>query len=181
VFWIANTIEVLERFAYYGVYFGFGIYMASLGFTQAQLGVVQSIFLLISYGIPVISGSFADRFGFKRVLIVSYLAYLPSILLLIATKSFSGIALTMLSIGLAAGIFKPLIAGTVRAVTDGSNKSLGFGIFYQMVNVGGSFGPMVMGNLRAISWNHAFIAGAVCITLMLQITIFFYKEPERDI
>jgi dipeptide/tripeptide permease len=181
VFWIANTVEVLERFAYYGVYFGFGIFMASLGFTQAQLGVVQSIFLFISYGIPVISGSFADRFGFKKVLIISYLAYLPSILLLIATRSFSGIALTMLSIGLAAGIFKPLIAGTVRAVTDGTNKSLGFGIFYQMVNVGGSFGPMIMGNLRAISWNHAFIAGAVCITLMLLITLFFYKEPERDI
>jgi dipeptide/tripeptide permease len=180
VFWIANFIEVLERFAYYGVYFGFGIYMASLGFTRAQLGIVQSIFLLLSYGIPVISGSFADRYGFKKVLIVSYLAYLPSILLLIATRTFSGIALTMLSIGLAAGIFKPLIAGTVRAVTDGTNKSLGFGIFYQMVNVGGSFGPMVMGNLRAISWNHAFVAGAVCITLMLLITIFFYKEPERQ-
>jgi proton-dependent oligopeptide transporter, POT family len=181
VFWIANTIEVLERFAYYGVYFGFGIYMASLGFTRAQLGIVQSIFLFISYGIPVISGSFADRFGFKKVLIVSYLAYLPSILLLIATRSFSGIAFTMLSIGLAAGIFKPLVAGTVRAVTDGTNKSFGFGIFYQMVNVGGSFGPMVMGNLRAISWNHAFIAGAVCVVLMLLITIFFYKEPERVI
>lgn len=181
VFWIANTIEVLERFAYYGIYFGFGIYMASLGFSRAQLGIVQSIFLLLSYGIPVISGTFADRFGFKKVLIISYLAYLPSILLLIATKSFSGIALTMLSIGLAAGIFKPLIAGTVRAVTDGTNKSLGFGIFYQMVNVGGSFGPIVMGNLRAISWNYAFIAGAVCITLMLLITLFFYKEPEREI
>jgi proton-dependent oligopeptide transporter, POT family len=181
VFWIANTIEVLERFAYYGVYFGFGIYMASLGFTRAQLGIVQSIFLLLSYGIPVISGSFADRYGFKKVLIVAYLAYLPSILLLIVTRSFSGIALTMLSIGLAAGIFKPLIAGTVRAVTDGSNKSLGFGIFYQMVNVGGSFGPMVMGNLRAISWNHAFIAAAVCVVLMLLITIVFYKEPEREI
>jgi proton-dependent oligopeptide transporter, POT family len=181
VFWIANLIEVLERFAYYGVYFGFGIYMASLGFTRAQLGVVQSIFLLLSYGIPVISGSFADRFGFKKVLIVSYLAYLPSILLLIITRSFSGIALTMLSIGLAAGIFKPLVSGTVRAVTDGTNKSLGFGIFYQMVNVGGSFGPMVMGNLRAISWNYAFIAGAVCVTLMLLITIFFYKEPQREI
>jgi proton-dependent oligopeptide transporter, POT family len=181
VFWIANTIEILERFAYYGVYFGFGIYMASLGFTRAQLGIVQSIFLLLSYGIPVVSGSFADRYGFKKILITSYLAYLPSILLLIVTKSFSGIALTMLSIGLAAGIFKPLIAGTVRAVTDGTNKSIGFGIFYQMVNVGGSFGPMVMGNLRAISWNHAFIAGAVCIILMLLITIFFYKEPEREI
>jgi dipeptide/tripeptide permease len=181
VFWVANTIEVLERFAYYGVYFGFGIYMASLGFSRAQLGVVQSIFLLLSYGVPVISGSFADRFGLLKVLIISYLAYLPSILLLIVTRSFSGIALTMLSIGLAAGIFKPLIAGTVRAVTDGTNKSLGFGIFYQMVNVGGSFGPMVMGNLRAISWNHAFVAGAVSVVVMLLITIFFYKEPERKI
>ena len=27
VFWVANSIEVLERFAYYGIYFGFGIYM----------------------------------------------------------------------------------------------------------------------------------------------------------
>jgi POT family proton-dependent oligopeptide transporter len=181
VFWIANIIEVLERFAYYGIYFGFGIYMVSLGFSRAQLGVVQSIFLLLSYGVPLISGSFADRFGFKKVLIVSYLAYLPSILLLIMTRTFSGIALTMLSIGLAAGIFKPLVAGTVRAVTDGTNKSLGFGIYYQMVNVGGSFGPVVMGNLRAISWNHAFVAGAVCIILMLLVTLFFYQEPERNV
>ena len=181
VFWVANIIEVLERFAYYGIYFGFGIYMVSLGFSRAQLGVVQSIFLLLSYGIPLLSGSFADRFGFKKVLIVSYLAYLPSVLLLIMTRTFSGIALTMLSIGLAAGIFKPLVAGTVRAVTDGTNKSLGFGVYYQMVNVGGSFGPVVMGNLRAISWNHAFVAGAVCIVLMLLVTIFFYEEPERNV
>jgi dipeptide/tripeptide permease len=181
VFWVANIIEVLERFAYYGIYMGFGIYMASLGYSRTQLGIVQSIFLVLSYGIPVISGTFADRYGFKKVLIVSYLAYLPSILLLIVTKSFSGIALTMLSIGLAAGIFKPLIAGTVRAVTDTTNKSLGFGIFYQMVNVGASFGPLLMGNLRVISWNYAFIAAGVCILVMLLITIFFYKEPEREI
>ncbi|NNK37818.1 MAG: MFS transporter, partial [Xanthomonadales bacterium] len=173
--------EVMERFAYYGIYFGFGIYMASLGYTRAQLGIVQSVFLLLSYGIPVISGSFADRFGFKKVLIVSYLAYLPAILLLIFTKSFSGIVLTMLSIGLAAGIFKPLIAATVRAVTDKTNKTLGFGIFYAMVNVGGSFGPIVLGKLRAISWDYAFMAAAASVFLMLLITIFFYEEPEREI
>ncbi|UCF67223.1 MAG: MFS transporter, partial [Acidobacteriota bacterium] len=120
------------------------------------------------------------RYGFKKVLIISYLAYLPSILLLIFTKSFSGIALTMLSIGLAAGIFKPLISGTVRAVTDKTNKTLGFGVFYAMVNVGGSFGPIVAGRLRAISWDYAFIAAAISIGLMLLITIFFYKEPERE-
>jgi POT family proton-dependent oligopeptide transporter len=181
VFWVANTIEILERFAYYGIYMGFGIYMEYLGYTKAELGIVQSLFLLFSYVTPVFSGTFADRYGFKKVLIVSYLAYLPSILLLIITKSFSGIALTMLSIGLAAGIFKPLISGTVRVVSDKTNKTLGFGIFYAMVNVGASFGPIVAGNLRAISWNYAFLAAAIGIILMLLITVFFYKEPPREI
>jgi dipeptide/tripeptide permease len=180
VFWIANGVEVLERFAYYGIYMGFGIYMEFLGYTRAQLGFVQSIFLLLSYFVPVISGSFADRYGFKKVLIVSYLAYLPSILLLTVTKSFSGIALTMLSIGLAAGIFKPLILGTVRSVTDSTNKTLGIGIFYAMVNVGASFGPVIAGRLRVISWNYAFLAAGIAISAMLLITILFYKEPPRE-
>jgi len=179
VFWIANLVEVLERFAYYGIYFGFGIYLTHLGYSRDQLGVIQSIFLLLSYVIPVLSGSFADRYGFKKVLIVSYLAYLPSILLLLVTESFTGIATTMLLIGMAAGIFKPLIAGTVRVTSDAGNKTLGFGIFYAMVNVGGSFGPIVAGKLRAISWNYAFAASAVAIGLMLLITILFYKEPPR--
>ena len=181
VFWVANLIEVMERFAYYGIYFGFGIYMKSLGFSPDQLGWVQFIFLLLSYTIPVISGTFADRFGFKKTLLVAYMAYLPAILLLIFNKTFSGIALTMLTIGFAAGIFKPLIAGTVRAVTDKSNKTLGFGIFYAMVNVGGSFGPIVAGKLRAISWDHAFYAAAGMIVLMFLVTVFFYKEPPRQI
>jgi dipeptide/tripeptide permease len=181
VFWVANLVEVLERFSYYGIYFGFGIYMESLGYSRGQLGIVQSIFLFLSYVTPVVSGTFADRFGFKKVLIVSYLAYLPSILLLILTRSFSGIALTMLSIGLAAGIFKPLVSGTVRAVTDRSNKTLGFGIFYAMVNVGGSFGPLVAGRLRAISWDWAFVAAAAAIVVMLLVTVFFYEEPPRQI
>ena len=181
VFWVANGVEVLERFAYYGIYFGFGIYMESLGYSRGQLGIVQSIFLFLSYVTPVVSGTFADRYGFKKVLIVSYLAYLPSILLLIFTKSFSGIVLTMLSIGLAAGIFKPLVSGTVRAVTDRSNKTLGFGIFYALVNVGGSFGPLVAGRLRAISWDLAFVAAAVAVVVMLLLTVFFYEEPPREI
>jgi len=181
VFWVANSIEVLERFAYYGIYMGFGIYMEHLGYSQKQTGLTQSLFLFFSYVVPVLSGSFADKFGFKKVLIVSYLAYLPSILLLLLTKSPSGIALTMLSVGLAAGVFKPLISGTVRAVTDATNKTLGFGIFYAMVNIGATFGPIVAGKLRVISWNYAFLAAAVGIILMLIITLLFYKEPPRQI
>ncbi len=181
VFWVANTIEILERFAYYGIYMGFGIYLQQLGYSRGDLGNIQSIFLAVSYLIPLFSGTFADKYGFKRVLIISYLAYLPAILLLIVTKSFSGIALTMLTIGFAAGIFKPLISGTVRAVTDKTNKTLGFGIFYQMVNVGASFGPLVMGKLRAMDWDLVFYVAAATIGLMFIITLLFYKEPEREI
>ena len=181
VYWVANFIEVLERFAYYGIYMSFGIYLTQLGYSRGELGIIQSLFLLVSYFIPVISGTFADRYGFKKVLIASYLAYLPAILLLMYTKSFSGIALTMLAIGFAAGLFKPLVSGTVRAVTDKSNKTLGFGIFYMMVNFGASFGPVILGKLRAISWNTAFIAAAVTIGLMLIITLLFYKEPPREL
>jgi len=181
VFWVANSIEILERFAYYGIFMTFYAYMEELGFSRGDLGLVQSIFLFISYFIPVFSGTFADRFGFKRVLILSYLANIPSILLLLVTDSLSGIGLTMLSIGFAAGIFKPLISGTVRLSTDSSNKTLGFGIFYMMVNVGASIGPVVAAKLRAISWSHAFVMAAAAITVMFIITLILYKEPERNI
>jgi dipeptide/tripeptide permease len=50
-----------------------------------------------------------------------------------------------------------------------------------MVNVGGSFGPIVAGKLRAISWNYAFLASAIAIGLMLVVTLLFYKEPPRDL
>jgi dipeptide/tripeptide permease len=180
LFWTANTIEIFERFTYYGIYIGFGIYMESLGFSKSQLGPIQGIFLFLSYIIPVISGTFADRFGFRKVLIASYLAYLPSILLLLYTKTFTGIALTMISIGLAAGTFKPLISGTVRVVTDASNKTLGFGIFYNMVNIGATFGPLIAAKLRVISWNYAFIAAAISIGFMFLITLLFYKDPPRE-
>lgn len=181
VFWVANTIEIFERFAYYGIYMGFGIYLQKLGYSKGDLGFIQSVFLAFSYLLPLFSGTLADKYGFKKMLIISYLAYLPSILMLIIFKSFSGIALTMLTIGFAAGIFKPLISATVRATTDSTNKTVGFGIFYMMVNLGASAGPLVMGKLRAMSWDYVFYTAAAAIFIMLLITIFFYKEPKRDI
>jgi proton-dependent oligopeptide transporter, POT family len=181
VFWIANSIEIFERFAYYGIYMGFGIYLEQLGYSKGDLGIIQSIFLAFSYLIPLFSGTFADKYGFKKMFLISYAAYLPSILLLIVTKSFSGIALTMLTIGFAAGIFKPLVSATVRATTDSTNKSLGFGIFYMMVNIGASFGPVIMGKLRGWSWDYVFYTAAAAIGVMFLITLFLYKEPKREI
>jgi hypothetical protein len=39
----------------------------------------------------------------------------------------------------------------------------------------------VAGHLRAISWSYAFIAAAIAVVVMLLITIFFYKEPPRQL
>lgn len=181
VFWVANTIEILERFAYYGIYMPFGIYLESIGLSRGDIGFTQSILLGFSYFLPLFSGTFADKYGFKKLLFFSYLFYIPAILLLTITETASGIAYTMLILGFAAGIFKPLISATVRATTDSTNKTLGFGIFYQMVNIGASVGPIVMGKLKGWSWDVVFVTAAAAMALAALITLLFYKEPKRDI
>jgi MFS family permease len=189
VFWVGNVIEILERFAYYGLYMGFQIFATKtvleggLGWSESRLGVVQSIFLFLSYSVPLISGVLADRYGFKRMLLWSYVLYLPGFVLLVLTRQFAAVLAVMALIAVAAGLFKPLIAGTVRLTTDGTNRTLGFGIFYLMVNVGAFFGPMTAGALRTHSWNYAFLASAVAVVGMMIVTALFYRnpmEPERD-
>ena len=179
VFWVANTIEVFERYVYYGFYFGFGIYLTSLGFTKADLGNLQIILLLFTYGLTSFTGFLGDRFGFKRMLLISYVLYLPPFILLIFIKDLLGIALILVLLSTAAALFKPLPAGTVRLTTDKTNKTIGFGIFYAMVNVGGTLGPLVLASLRVISWGLAYSAAAAGVVLMFIVTLIFYKEPER--
>jgi len=179
VFWIANTIEVIERFVYYGFYFGFGIYLTSLGFSKADLGNLQFILLLFTYGLTIFTGFLGDRFGFKRMLLLSCALYLPPFILLIYVKDLLGIALILVLLSTAAAIFKPLPAGTVRLTTDKTNKTIGFGIFYAMVNLGGTIGPVVLASLRVISWGLAYAVAAGGVVLMFIVTLIFYKEPER--
>jgi MFS family permease len=181
VFWVANTIEVLERYVYYGFYFGFGIYLTSLGFSKTDLGNLQFILLLFTYGLTIFTGFLGDRFGFKRMLLISYVLYLPPFILLIYVKNLVGIALILILLSAAAALFKPLPAGTVRLTTDKTNKTIGFGIFYAMVNVGGTLGPLVLASLRVISWELAYSAAAVGVVLMFIVTLIFYKEPERPV
>jgi MFS family permease len=181
VFWIANTIEVLERYVYYGFYFGFGIYLTSLGFSKADLGNLQFILLLFTYGLTIFTGFLGDRYGFKRMLLISYALYLPPFILLIYVKDLVGIALILVLLSAAAALFKPLPAGTVRLTTDKTNKTIGFGIFYAMVNVGGTLGPLVLASLRVISWGLAYSAAAAGVVLMFIVTLIFYKEPERPV
>ena len=187
VFWTGNVIEILERFAYYGLYMGFQIFATKtvleggLGWSEGRLGVVQSVFLLLSYSVPLISGVLADRYGFKRMLMWSYVLYLPGFIFLTLTRQFGAVLAVMALIAVAAGLFKPLIAGTVRLSTDSTNRTLGFGIFYLMVNVGAFFGPMIAGALRTQSWNYAFLASACAVVGMIIVTAIFYKNPIEPV
>ena len=60
---------MLERFAYYGIYFSFGIYLTQLGYSRNELGIIQPLFLLLSFVLPLFSGTLADKYGFKKLLI----------------------------------------------------------------------------------------------------------------
>ncbi len=183
IFWVGNGIEILERFAYYGLFMGFQIYATKtvldggLGWSEARLGVVQSVFLFLSYAVPLVSGVLADRYGFKRMLLISYVLYLPGFLFLLITREYVAVLSVMCLIAVAAGVFKPLIAGTVRLTTDNTNRTLGFGVFYLMVNVGAFFGPMTAGALRTAHWNYAFLSSAGAVLAMFLVTAFFYRNP----
>ncbi len=187
VFWVGNIIEVLERYAYYGLYLSFQIYATKavldggLGWSESRLGVVQSVFLFLSYSVPLVSGVLADRYGFKKMLMWSYILYLPGFLFLTLTQNFYLVLAIMVLIAVAAGLFKPLIAGTVRLTTDQTNRTLGFGIFYLMVNVGAFFGPVISGALRTVSWNYSFFSAAVAVVAMIGVTAVFYRNPIEPV
>ncbi len=71
-FWIANSMELFERWAYYGMFAVLSVYLTDpvskggLGFSQEQRGVMQAVVTGILYLLPIAGGAIADRFGFGK-------------------------------------------------------------------------------------------------------------------
>jgi len=65
-------------------------------------------------------------------------------------------------------------------VTDDTNRGLGFGIFYTMVNVGGFLGPLIAGYVRVIGWDMVFVMSSLWIAINFIPALFFYKEPVEQ-
>ncbi|MGO3786694.1 MAG: hypothetical protein ACTJIB_17370 [Pseudoalteromonas prydzensis] len=71
-FYIANTMEIFERLAWYGFFAVSSVYMTTpieqggVGFSDAQRGAVQGIIPFFLYLLPVITGALADRYGYKK-------------------------------------------------------------------------------------------------------------------
>lgn len=183
-FWVANTIEIFERMAWYGFFTLSSLYITGpvsegcLGFTSEQRGVLQGVVTFILYLLPVLTGALADKFGFKKMLTLAFLILLPGYYLLGQAKSFWGFFAVFLFVALGAAVFKPSITGTIARTTNEKTVSFGFGIFYMMVNIGGFVGPVVAGIIRGWAWSWIFVMSSVWILVNLFLVTFLYKEPE---
>ncbi|MDR0964939.1 MAG: MFS transporter, partial [Myxococcales bacterium] len=86
-------------------------------------------------------------------------------------------------IGTGTALFKPPVQGAVAKSLDEKNSSLGFGIFYWIVNIGGFIAPMAASTLRGDTlnptWNLVFFGAAIVTALNFLPAIFLFKEPER--
>ncbi|MCK7473229.1 MAG: hypothetical protein MZV49_06260 [Rhodopseudomonas palustris] len=73
-FWTANTIELFERAAYYAMASFVVIYLKeTLGMSPAFATFLNGSLLWgLIYFLPIVSGTLADKYGFKRSLVVAF-------------------------------------------------------------------------------------------------------------
>ncbi|MCL3780350.1 MFS transporter [Prolixibacteraceae bacterium JC049] len=184
-FWVANTIELFERWAWYGFFILFANYLTGsfddggLEFSQEQKGIIMGVGTGILYFLPVITGSIADKYGYKKVLMLAFAIYTSAFIMFPLFDTFTGVFLMYLYLALGAALFKPVISATIAKTTDESTASIGFGIFYMMVNIGAYFGPMVTLLFKHSSYSMVFYISAGIIALNF-FMLFFYKEPDRE-
>jgi len=196
-FWTANAIELFERAAYYSVASFMVIYLKeSLGMSPSFATFLNGSLLWgIIYFMPILSGTLADKFGFKRSLSVSFVLIAMGYFVMgnlqrlwpgligkgaAETVDFTvPVVLGIVLIGLGGSIVKPCIAGTVQK-TAGTRATLAFGIFYMVINIGSITGRSVSYFIRTnLGIPAIFTYAATAFALIgLLITLFVYREPQ---
>ncbi|MDO5636542.1 MAG: MFS transporter [Myroides sp.] len=186
-FWMASVMELFERWAWYGIYGLMGIYLVGstdtggLGFDHVQKGNIMGNIVAILYLLPLFFGVIADRIGYKISLIISYILLIAGYYLLGEVTSYSSVYAVFLLVAVGAAFFKPVASAIVARNTDETTGTLGFGIFYIMVNIGGFIGPFLSSVLRNnLGWKIIFLQAAIVITINLFIVLFIYKEPKVE-
>lgn len=183
-FWVANTIELFERWAWYGFFMLFANYLTGstddggLQFSQAQKGTLMGVGTGILYFLPVITGAIADKFGYRRVLAIAFVVYASAFILLPHFNTFTGVFIMYLYLAVGAALFKPIISATIAKTTTDETASIGFGIFYMMVNIGAFLGPMLTLIFKNSSYDLVFYISAGMISVNF-IFLLFYREPDR--
>lgn len=192
-FWVANTMEIFERTAWYGMFTLLALYLTDsrahngLGLPEEDAGVIIGITTFILYMLPILTGALADRYGYKKMFVLAYGILTPSYWLLGRYETFWTFLFGFLLLAVGAAIFKPVVVGTVARTTNETNSQLGFGVFYMIVNIGGFVGPLVTGLLRAPDpatgvshWSRVFTCSAVAIAINFFWVLLFFKEPTTE-
>jgi len=194
-FWIANTTELFERLAYYATAAVLAIYLnEQLHFSSELTGWLIGTFGLVVWFLPVLGGTLADRFGFRRALMFAYLVMTLGYFLLGSLSaswmqplrhalSDRWLVLAILLVpALGPGVVKPCVAGTTARASSESVRSLGYSIYYTIVNIGGAIGPLMAFVVRkqlGLGIDNVFRVAALSVFLMFWVTLFFYREPVR--
>lgn len=199
-YWYVNIMEMFERLAFFGVRAIAPLYLIAssgengLGLDYGQKGLIYTVWALLQCLIPMVSGGYTDRYGYRKSLAVAFtinilgyigMAQSKPISDALAAQGWEGanfwvfmLAACLVATGTA--IFKPPIQGTVAKATTEATSSVGWGVFYWVVNIGGALAPMGAALLRAeIDWHLVFYAAAIVTFINFLPAFLLYKEPER--
>lgn len=189
-FWVANVLELFERFAFYGSKAVLALYLSNtvgLGLTGNDL---MTLYGFAVFFLPVFAGPVVDRFGFRKSLVACFAIYCAGYFLIglaalpqgrplidaLGPKLFVVLALSVTAIG--GSLIKPCIVGTVARTTTPETKSLGYSIYYSLVNFGGALGPVLALVVRkAFGIEQVFLVFSVACFLMALATVAFFAEP----
>ncbi len=182
LFWLVIVFEFFERGSYYGMMSVLSVYMTDhLRFAKTDVGLIKSTIQPLLYFLPIISGALADRFGYRRTLMVAFTLLGGGYFLTSQSTGYAAVFLSLVVMGVGAGTFKPVISGSIARCTDHTNATLGFGVFYWTINLGAFLFPLFLVPFlkNNIGWRWVIIAAAVGTGAMLLPTIFLFREPPR--
>jgi len=201
---LANLIEVFERLGYYGLRTVLPLFMVLAvedggpQFDHVQKGLVYGWWALVQSLVPILSGGFADRYGYKRAVAVALAIDVSGYLTMAHCVELGAVLSGGASVGVAGhaaplavfmtgalllaigtGVFKPGLQGIIALSMPPGTKSTGWAVFYQFVNIGGFLGPFMAGAMRIMAWKYVFFACAavVCLNYIVLLT---FPEPKRS-
>lgn len=185
VFWICGGMEMIERFAYYGVRSNAALYATApaseggLGITATQLGDIFLVWALVQTWVPVLTGGLSDRFGYKETIFAATLFKIAGYVVMAMYATYWGFMSGAILVAFGTAVFKPGLQGTIVKSTSRANSSIAWGVFYQTVNIGAYFGVLIAIQMRQLSWDSMFYVNAGIIVLNL-LLLLVYKEPGKE-
>ena len=180
-FWMANLMELFERGAYHGMNSVLAVYLVKVLFFREQaVGFLQGFFYLFTFVLPILGGALAERYGYRKMLLVCFSLLAMGYFAVGYFTSYSMIFVFLLVAATGSGLFKPIITSTVAKTTTKETSSFGFALYYWTINLGGFLAPLWMGYVKGFNWRYVFFSAGAWSFFMLLPSIFLYKDPEMS-